>query len=109
MPLTDTKIKAIYAKALRGETVGKESDGGGLNFQSGKYWRLSYRFGGKQKTLARGVYPDVSLKAARVAREKARELLAQDIDPNEQRKTERAVVVQKQKEERITFEVVARE
>ena len=109
MPLTDTKIKAIYAKAQRGETVGKESDGGGLNFQSGKYWRLSYRFGGKQKTLALGVYPDVSLKAARVAREKARELLAQGIDPNEQRKTERAVVVQKQKEERITFEVVARE
>ena len=50
MPLTDTKIKAIYAKAQRGETVGKESDGGGLNFQSGKYWRLSYRFGGKQKS-----------------------------------------------------------
>ena len=76
MPLTDTKIKAIYAKAQRGETVGKESDGGGLNFQSGKYWRLSYRFGGKQKTLAIGVYPDVSLKAARVAREKARLLPA---------------------------------
>ena len=72
MPLTDTKNKAIYAKAQRGEAVGKESDGGGLNFQNGKYWRLSYRFGGKQKTLALGVYPDVSLKAARMAREKAR-------------------------------------
>ena len=35
MPLTDTKIKALFAKAQRGESVGIESDGGGLNFQNG--------------------------------------------------------------------------
>ncbi len=109
MPLTDTKLKALFAKSQRGESVGKESDGGGLNFQNGKYWRLSYRFAGKQKTLALGVYPDVSLKLARTARDKARELLAQGIDPGEQRKAERAAMEQQQKETSITFEVVARE
>ena len=57
MPLNDTKIRALYGKAQKGEAVGKVSDGGGLNFQSGKYWRLSYRFEGKQKTLALGGLP----------------------------------------------------
>ena len=86
MPLTDAKIRALHGKALKGEIVGKAADGGGLNFQNGKYWRMSYRFDGKQKTLALGVYPDISLKAAREARDKARTLLAQGIDPNEQKK-----------------------
>ena len=72
MPLTDTKVRALYGKAQKGESVGKESDGGGLNLQSGKYWRLSYRFNGRQKTLALGVYPAVSLKSARLARDKAK-------------------------------------
>ena len=61
MPLTDSKVKALYGRARKGETVGKEADGGGLNLQGGKYWRLSYRFAGKQKTLALGVYPGGSL------------------------------------------------
>ena len=87
MPLTDAKIRALHGKALKGEIVGKAADGGGLNFQNGKYWRMSYRFDGKQKTLALGVYPDISLKAAREARDKARTLLAQGIDPNEQKKS----------------------
>ena len=71
MPLTDAKIRALHGKALKGEIVGKAADGGGLNFQNGKYWRMSYRFDGKQKTLALGVYPDISLKAAREARAKS--------------------------------------
>ena len=43
MPLTDAKIRALHGKALKGEIVGKAADGGGLNFQNGKYWRMSYR------------------------------------------------------------------
>ena len=46
----------------------KHSDGGGMYLhitKAGKYWRMNYRFAGKQKTLALGVYPAVSLAEAR--------------------------------------------
>ena len=109
MPLTDTRVRALYAKAQKDEKVGKESDGGGLNFQEGRYWRLSYRFNGKQKTLALGVYPSVSLKAARLARDKAKELLAQGIDPSEKRKQDKEEAQRIEQEAVCTFEAVARE
>lgn len=72
----------------------------------GKLWRFRYRFGGKYKTLGLGVYPDVPLAKARGKRDEARELLAQNIDPGEDRKKQRA-----EKAERATnsFEIVARE
>lgn len=47
----------------------------------GRYWRLQYRFGGKSKSLALGIYPDVSLAKARQKRDQARELLAEGVDP----------------------------
>ncbi len=47
------------------------------------YWRMKYRFHGKQKTLALGVFPEVSLKDARIARDKARLQIAEGVDPNE--------------------------
>jgi hypothetical protein len=46
----------------------------------GKYWRFKYRFGGKEKKLAIGVYPEVSLAEAREKRDKARKLISNDID-----------------------------
>jgi len=49
------------------------------------YWRMKYRFDGKQKTLALGVYPEVSLKDARMARDKARVKLSEGIDPMAER------------------------
>lgn len=52
----------------------------------GKYWRLSYRFLGKQKTLALGVYPAVTLAAARKKRDDAREQIAAGSDPGEAKK-----------------------
>lgn len=82
MPLTDTFIK--QAKPSGKAAGDKHSDGGGLYLHimaAGKYWRLAYRFGGKQKTLALGIYPAVSLAQARKRRDEARGLLAQDIDP----------------------------
>lgn len=48
----------------------------------GRYWRYSYRFKGKQKTLALGTYPEVSLEKARVRHQAARHLLAAGTDPS---------------------------
>ena len=71
-----------------------------------KYWRFKYRFAGKEKLLAFGVYPDVPLKDARDLRDVARKLLAAGIDPGEHKKavkTARATAAEN------SFEVVARE
>ncbi|VUZ27882.1 Prophage integrase IntS [uncultured Comamonas sp.] len=84
MALTDTFIKQTK---WSGKAVGdKHSDGGGLYLHVksvGKYWRMAYRYAGKQKSLAFGVYPTVTLADARSQREKARELLARGEDPSD--------------------------
>ena len=78
MPLTDAKVR----NAKAGRRPRKLSDGGGLFLlvQPGgsKLWRVAYRFAGKQKTLALGVYPAVSLADARSGRDQAKRLLAQE-------------------------------
>lgn len=88
----------------------KLSDGHGLFLlvkpDNKKYWRLAYRFNGKQKTLALGVYPDVSLADARESRDDARKLLAKDIDPGENRK---ATKTARTGQNSNSFEIVARE
>ena len=70
------------------------ADGGGLYLEvttsGGKLWRYKYRFGGKEKRLALGAYPDISLKDARERHLQARRLLADSIDPSEQRKALKA-------------------
>ncbi|WP_116364209.1 tyrosine-type recombinase/integrase [Parahaliea mediterranea] len=75
------------------DTAYKLADGGGLhllvNPKGARYWRYDYRFGGKRKTLAIGVYPEVTLKAARQKHRKARELLSNDADPGAVRKVEK--------------------
>jgi integrase len=104
MPLTDTAIKNAKKRA----TAYKLTDEKGLFLlihpNGSKYWRLSYRFGGKQKTLALGVYGEVSLKEARDARGKARALLKAGKDPAIERKTDKII----QRGEN-SFEAVARE
>jgi hypothetical protein len=71
----------------------KLTDGDGMFLlvqpNGGKYWRLAYRFLGKQKTLALGVYPEVSLSLARLRRTEAREKLALGVDPNEAKKADK--------------------
>ena len=61
-------------------------DSGGMYLlvapNGGRYWRYNYRFEGKHKTLALGVFPDVPLAKARVRHQLARQLLAQGIDPS---------------------------
>src|SRR5271165_2958519 len=86
MQLRDT----IVRKAKPSAKPKKLSDGGGLHMlvqpTGGKLWRLAYRFAGKQKTLALGVYPAVSLADARDGRDEAKKLLAKGVDPSVQRK-----------------------
>jgi integrase len=81
MALTDTQVKAVKPS----DTPRKFSDGGGLHLlvtpQGSKLWRLAYRFGGKQKLLAFGGYPAVSLADARSLRDGAKKLLAVSVDP----------------------------
>jgi len=104
--LTDTAIR----KAKPGEKPVKLSDEKGLFLlvtpAGGKLWRMKYRFTGKEKLLALGAYPDVSLAQARERRDDARKLLAVGIDPGENRKAQKAA---KQERAANSFEVVARE
>jgi integrase len=83
--LNDTRVRT----AKRADRPIKLSDSGGLHLliqpNGSKLWRLAYRFGGKQKTLAIGVYPTVTLKHAREKRDEAKRLLAGNIDPSMQR------------------------
>ncbi|MDO6453851.1 integrase arm-type DNA-binding domain-containing protein [Neptunomonas phycophila] len=81
MPLTHKQIQATKPK----DKDFKLSDEKGLYLlvkkTGAKYWRMKYRFSGKEKLLAIGVYPDTSLAMAREARDQARKKLASDIDP----------------------------
>lgn len=72
----------------------------------GKLWRQRFRFGGKEKLLAFGGYPDLGLKEARQKRDEARKLLANGIDPGENRKAQKAA---KEVRDANSFEVIARE
>jgi len=104
MPLNDTAIR----NAKAGAKQRKLYDSGGLFLlvspSGGKWWRFKYRFGGKEKLLSFGTYPQVSLKDARDDRDKAKKLLRNRIDPALERK---AV---KQAESGLgSFDAVARE
>jgi len=108
MALTDTFVKNAKPDASRATGI-KHTDGQGLYLlvkPAGKYWRMDYRYADKRKTLALGVYPATSLAQARKARDKARELLAQDIDPAVTRRVEKATA---KTAAANTFEAVARE
>lgn len=94
MALSDTFVRQVkHAGAAAGE---KHTDGDGLYLlvkAAGKYWRFNYRHLGKQKTLALGVYPAVSLLAARKLRDKAREQLAAGKDPSAEKQEARRAAV----------------
>ena len=106
MALTDVSVR----NAKPGEKPKKMFDGRGLYLEvspkGGKWWRFKYRYGGKEKRLSLGVYPDVSLKEARERREEARKLLANDVDPSMHRQAARDADAERAAN---SFEVVARE
>ncbi len=106
MPLNDVQIRNAKAK----EKAYRLSDAGGMYLEvtpkGGKCWRMAYRFGGKRKVLALGIYPDVSLTKARNRRDDARRLLTDGVDPG-------AAKQAKKQSDKIkaadSFEVIARE
>lgn len=106
MPLTDTAIR----NAKPSEKPIRLFDGGGLYLEvapsGGKWWRLKYRFAGKEKRLSLGVYPEIGLKEARDRREEAKRLLGEGIDPSVERKVQKATTVERAAN---SFEAVARE
>ncbi|WP_210547289.1 integrase arm-type DNA-binding domain-containing protein [Rhodoferax sp. PAMC 29310] len=103
MPLTDAQLRNLTEP-------GKHSDGFGLYLEltkaGGRYWRMKYRYGGKEKRLAFGVYPGVSLKDARELATKARQSLKDGSDPGELRRVDKAKTAF---ETVNTFEAVARD
>lgn len=106
MSLTDKAIKG----AAHGDKPRRLFDGGGLYLElapnGGKWWRLKYRFAGKEKRLSLGVYPTISLKDARDRRDDAKRLLANGLDPGMQRKATKIANLDRAGN---TFEGVARE
>ena len=105
MALTDTAVRNAKPK----EKPYKLSDSGGLFVivrpNGAKWWRLKYRFGRKEKQLSLGVYPEVSLHQARRRRDEARQLLANGVNPSDQRKATHAGTVDGTAD---SFETVAR-
>jgi len=87
-PLTDTFLRTVKPESKEKKIF----DGGGLYLlvtpTGGKLWRLKYRFGGREKLLSFGAYPQVSLATARQKRDEARVQVAQGIDPREAKKEE---------------------
>ncbi len=93
----------------RNAATGKHFDGGGLFLhvtESARYWRLKYRFAGKEKLLALGVYPEVSLARARTRRAEARQQLLDGLDPAAERQ---AAKIRARIAADNTFEAIARE
>lgn len=104
--LTDKEIANLKGR----EKTYRISDGEGLYLEvrpsGAKYWRLAYRYAGKQKTLALGIYPTTGLKAARQKRIEAKALLEENIDPGVQRKVEKLTA---HLSSANTFEAITRE
>lgn len=107
--LTDVKVRNVKPKAI----PFKVFDGRGLFLivtpNGGKWWRLKYRHGGKQKLISLGTYPDVGLKDARSRRDEARRLVAAGVDPSAARQEAKAVQMAAEQRENDSFEAVARE
>ncbi|APB34858.1 Phage integrase [Gloeomargarita lithophora Alchichica-D10] len=103
--LTDTAIRAIKAV----EKLTRFWDSAGLYLEvtpaGGKRWRIKYYFGGKEKRLSLGCYPQITLKLARERRDEIRSKVAQGIDPSVERQAVKAALVAQES----TLEVVARE
>lgn len=93
MPLTDRAVRNAKGRS----TPYKLTDGGGLYLlvqpNGGRYWRMDFRFAGKRRTLAVGVFPTMSLAEAREQRTMARKQLASGIDPAAQRKLDKVAAI----------------
>ena len=107
MPLTDTSVK--NTKPLPDKAFKLQDEKGMYLFvhkNGSKYFRYNCRFDGKRKTLALGIYPETSLKEARVKRDIARKQISDGIDPLEHRKAIKAAKIES---DTNSFEIIARE
>jgi integrase len=106
VPLTDVSVRSAKAKTKPTKLFDERGLFLLVTPSGGKWWRLKYRFEGKEKLLSLGTYPDITLKLAREARDSARTLVAQGTDPSVQRQATKSA-----REERSanSFEVIARE
>lgn len=106
MKLNDVAVRKAKSEAK----PYKMADGGGMYLEvmpnGSKYWRLKYRYGGKEKRLALGVYPDVPLTLARERRDDARKLLANGVDPGEVKQQSKRATKESAAN---SFEAIARE
>jgi integrase len=106
--LTDAKAR----NAKPSDRPTKLSDAGGLYIliapHGSKLWHLAYRFGGKQKTLAIGSYPTITLREAREKREDAKRLLASGVDPSLQRRIDKQAAASSNTFKGIAEEVLAK-
>ena len=106
MPISDSAIKAAKPEDKPHKLKDEKGVYVLVHPNGSKYFRMDYRFDGKRKTLALGVYPETSLKQAREKRDIARKQIADGIDPSEHRKATKAARVQ---DVENSFEIVARE
>jgi integrase len=109
MALTETSIKAAIRKVLKTGTGGKKYDEKGLYLllkpqgeRCGAWWRLKYRFGGRERGISLGVYPTVRLKRAREKRDEQKTVLANGVNPSVKRRAEKL-------SNALTFDLIARE
>lgn len=106
MALTDVAIRGAILKDKRYKLADAEGMYLDIHPNGQKYWRLKYRFMGKEKLLALGVYPETTLAEAREKRNAARKMLANGVDPMEDRKeTKRIASINAEN----TFEAIANE
>ncbi|MEO8524720.1 MAG: integrase arm-type DNA-binding domain-containing protein [Caldimonas sp.] len=107
---TDKLTEIAVKKAKPGERPIRMFDGGGMYLEvqpsGSKWWRHKFRFGGREKLLSLGVYPETGLANARKQRNEARELLARGIDPSIVRQAQKTARTQPVAD---SFEAVARE
>ena len=106
MPLTDIKCRSLKARQKQYKAADTEGLYLLITPSSRKYWRINYRLGSKSKTLAIGVYPQVSLKEARQQRDTAHKLLAEGKDPSLEKKKAK---IQQQLDTMDIFEAIAME
>lgn len=103
MALTNTQVKQAKSKEKNYKISDEREMYLEVNTKGRKYWRLKYRFGGKEKRLALGVYPETTLKEARNKRDTARKQLENGVDPSELRRQKKA---QQMLSEENSFEAI---
>jgi len=107
LPLKDTQIKAAKSK----EKDYKLFDGGGLYLLvtkgGGKLWYLKYRINGKEKKIALGAYPVISIRDARAKREELKKMIAQGVDPSEERKAKKEQLQKAEVKKENTFYTIS--